>query len=58
MIVKCKGNSKDKKKKSGEEKATFYNWYTSLSPIFLQPGSSCSTYKQYDSAIKQTVVFS
>lgn len=37
MIVKCKGNSKDKKKKSGEEKATFYNWYTSLSPIFLQP---------------------
>lgn len=35
MIVKCKGNSKDKKKKSGEEKATFYNWYTSLSPIYF-----------------------
>lgn len=35
MIVKCKGDLKDKKKKFGEEKVIFYNWYILLFFIFL-----------------------
>lgn len=62
MIVKCKGNSKDKKEIWLGESYILQLVYITVSRIFTTQISllilEAKTYTQYDSAIKQTVVFS